>query len=54
MELVSVRGELEEERALREEASQSRESNESRLIKLEDELGESKTKVISLTRELQQ
>ncbi|XP_066988708.1 nucleoprotein TPR-like [Macrobrachium rosenbergii] len=53
-ELVTLRGQLEEEVALKEEASSARESNESRIIKLEDELGDYKTKVISLTRELQQ
>ncbi|XP_064098408.1 nucleoprotein TPR-like isoform X2 [Macrobrachium nipponense] len=53
-ELVTLRGQLEEEVALKEEAASARESNESRIIKLEDELGDYKTKVISLTRELQQ
>ncbi|XP_068238323.1 nucleoprotein TPR-like isoform X2 [Palaemon carinicauda] len=53
-ELVTVRGQLEEEVALKEEATNAREANESRIIKLEDELGDCKTKVISLTRELQQ
>ncbi|KAK7072171.1 hypothetical protein SK128_026556, partial [Halocaridina rubra] len=53
-ELVSVKGQLDEETALREEAVQQKDTNESRLIKLEDELSDAKCKVVSLTRELQQ